>query len=127
MVVPSTQSLTKWHKPPPCFLKLNWDAACKQSSQQLRLGAIIHDENGMVIGSLKCSRVFHPDPFTAEALAFLIAVHFCKEAGLTNIVVEGDAPCVVNLLRKEEEDWSQGGVLVVEAKSFLNSFVYWST
>lgn len=31
----------------------------------------------------------------------------------------------MNLLGKEEEDWSEVGVLVAEAKSILNSFACW--
>lgn len=78
----------------------------EKSLQLLGLGALIRDENGRVIGLLRCTRVFHLDPFTAEALALLTAVQFCEEASLTNIVVEGDALRVSNKLRKEEEDWS---------------------
>lgn len=53
--VPSVHSPSQWQKPIPGFMKLNWDVACNNSIQRLGLGAIVHDVNGMVIGSLHCS------------------------------------------------------------------------
>lgn len=46
---------------------------------------------------------------------------------MSNLIVEGGAIRVINLLKEETEDWSQGGIIVAEAKSLLNSYSSWST
>lgn len=60
-------------------------------------------------------------------MALVTTVIFCRVAGLTNIIVEGDSLLAVNLLKKDVENWSQGGLLVAEAKAVLNSFARWSS
>lgn len=62
-----------------------------------------------------------------RALALVIVVNFYKDTGLSNLIVEGDVIHVVNLLKENLKDWSQGGVLVAKAKSLLNSYTCWST
>lgn len=124
---PPAHNLSLWQKPLPSFMKLNYDATCNIETQRLRFGAIVCDVNGMVMGSLCCSRAFHPDPFTIKDIALVTIFKFCKDVGLSHIVVEGDALRVVKLLRDNIEDWSQGDVLVAGAKAILNSFANWST
>lgn len=53
------------------MLKLNWDAACNVRLKRIGLGAIVRDENGQGLGSIRCPRAYHLDPFTTEALALV--------------------------------------------------------
>lgn len=81
----------KWKKPPPKFFKVNCNFTCDQRKQKLCLGALIRNSEGMVVGLLQATRGFNDNPFTVEALALLLATQFCKETGITQIIVEGDA------------------------------------
>lgn len=45
--------------------------------------------------------------------------------GIQKLIMEGDALQVVNNLSKNKTNWSQGGLLIEDAKILLNSFVSW--
>lgn len=42
-----------WEKPPHGSLKVNWDAACNLEPGRFGFGAIIHDEQGCVLGTMR--------------------------------------------------------------------------
>lgn len=125
LVTSSNQSPSQWQKSLHGMLKLNWDAACNSREKRIGMGAIERNDSGQVLGSLRRLRAYHPDSFTVEAIALVEAIQFCSNARLSNLMIEGDALWVINLLKCESEDWSQGGALVSEAKLILNSFAYW--
>ncbi|XP_042980091.1 uncharacterized protein LOC122310272 [Carya illinoinensis] len=122
----SDQTLSLWKKPPENFYKLNWGTATDKGAAKVGIGAIIRDSNGQVIGSLQATRQLTSDQFTAESYALLIATTFSKEIGTTAVIVEGETQKVLNLLGSGATDWSQGGLLVEEAKAILNSCLSWS-
>lgn len=64
----------KWHKPPTGSLKINWDATCNSQIQKIGTGAIIRDETGIIMGTIRTVRNFNPDTFVAEEIALVIAV-----------------------------------------------------
>lgn len=48
--------------------------------------------------------------------------------GIIELIMEGDALQVVNILKKSNTDWSlHGGLLITDVKNMLNSFARWST
>lgn len=46
--------------------------------------------------------------------------------GLTNIILEGDALQVVNMMNNATIDWSLRGLLIEDARNVLSSFATWS-
>lgn len=46
------QPETKWQKPPQDKIKLNWDADLDQRKCQIGMGAIIKNNEGMVLGTM---------------------------------------------------------------------------
>lgn len=52
-------------------------------------------------------------------------VQFCKDFGMTKFILKCDTLQVVNNLAKKETDWSQGGLLIQDARNILNSFADW--
>lgn len=72
----------KWCKPPSGYLKVNWDAACNVELGRLGFGAIIRDDNGAVLGTMRGSRNYSTTPLVPEALGLLLAAQFCKIARL---------------------------------------------
>ncbi|XP_042956310.1 uncharacterized protein LOC122292152 [Carya illinoinensis] len=120
-----TQNEQKWRKPPVGRYKLNWDAALDTSRGLTGIGALVRDWNGKVLGSVRTYRQLNLSPLSAEAYALMVAIQFCKDHGFTNIICEGDSLQVVRKMKSFEEDWSQEGLIIEDAKTLLKSFSYW--
>ncbi|XP_041011337.1 uncharacterized protein LOC121255120 [Juglans microcarpa x Juglans regia] len=125
-VVTCPEDKPSWKKPPDGKYKVNWDAALNESLGVLGIGAIIRDSQGMVLGTIRARRNIRVSPFTAEAYAMLMAILFCKDTGVTNIVLEGDSLQVVKQMQKSVKDWSHGGLIIEDVKAIMKSFPGWS-
>ncbi|XP_042944578.1 uncharacterized protein LOC122278455 [Carya illinoinensis] len=117
---------TKWSTPPPAFFKANWDAAIDKDNSKVGIGVIVRDSDGLVIGSLCSSITLTPNPKIGEAVAALRATMLCAELGLTQIILEGDAPNVVQAVQHKEENWSAFGMVIRDIKSLLSKAREWS-
>ncbi|XP_042942901.1 uncharacterized protein LOC122277084 [Carya illinoinensis] len=115
----------KWKKPPAGKLKLNWDAAINASVGVIGMGGLVRDCQGRVLGSVRANRKLKLSPLDAEAYALLVASQFCKDSGLSELVLEGDSMQVVLKMKNSVRDWSQASLILEEAKSILNSFTSW--
>ena len=67
-------------------------------------------------------RVGSISPHTCEALALVNELYFCVQAGLSHVVIEGDACNVIAALNGTEEDLSVDGGIIDEAKFLLSFF-----
>lgn len=56
----------------------------------------------------------------------LLAGIFCREMSVTKFTLEGNALQVVKNLKKPKSDWSQGGLLIEDARHVLNSLADWN-
>ncbi|XP_042939551.1 uncharacterized protein LOC122274591 [Carya illinoinensis] len=84
------------------------------------------DQAELVIGTLRATRGVTETPFDAEAQGLLLAVVFCKEIRLRNLVLEGDSKQVIDILQIEGSNWSRGGLMVEDARQVLNSWSQWT-
>ncbi|XP_042980142.1 uncharacterized protein LOC122310312 [Carya illinoinensis] len=116
----------KWSKPSQNNFKLNWDAAVKAKERRIGIGVIVRDYQGQVIGTVRAQRPLRGTPFDAEAYGLLTTVVFCKELGLQQICLEGDAKYVVDVLQSKALNWRLGGCLIEDARRVLNSSVDWT-
>lgn len=106
-------------KPPPRQLKINWDATYDKDKRKLDFEEIIRNAKGLVMGTLRATRNYNNCPFIPEANSLLLAlVQFCKDIGIQQFTLEGDALRVVNGMQKHDADWSQGGSLIQDAKLY---------
>ncbi|XP_042964588.1 uncharacterized protein LOC122298800 [Carya illinoinensis] len=115
-----------WLKPPASYYKLNWDAALNSAQGLVGIGAILRDNLERSIGTLQARRELNLNLFSGEAYALMMSVVFCKEIGVSNLVVEGDALQVIWLLNGSSLNCSCGGLIVEDAKRELNNFANWS-
>ncbi|XP_042956302.1 uncharacterized protein LOC122292147 [Carya illinoinensis] len=122
----SGQTFELWKKPPEGSYKLNWSARIDKATARVGIRAIIRDPSGQVIGTLQATRSLRTDQFTAESYALLIASSFYKESGISTVIVEGESQKEINILRYEVTDWSQGDLIIEEAKDVLSSCLSWS-
>jgi ribonuclease HI len=88
------------------MLKVNWDVAIAQGENQMGVGIIIRDEKGNVIAAISKPVMATHDPATAEALAALRAVEFCREVGAFDINLEGDSLLVVKAICESQTSWT---------------------
>lgn len=76
---------------------------------------------------MQASRPYNPIPFTVEAVSLWTTAKFCRDVVYQNIILEGDALQVVNLLLSKSSDLSEGGMLILDTRNLLNTFICWST
>lgn len=107
-------------------MKVNWDAACNIKEGRYGFGSIIRDYRGLVIGTMRAVRTFHVSPLIAEAYGLLLTALFCKNAGLNNLILEGDSLQVVKLIQSRETHWSRAGLFIQDVIHLLDSFSSWS-
>jgi hypothetical protein len=82
----NSTSSKSWKAPGMEFFKVNWDASLNRRTGFIRLGCVIRNSEGQVLG-VKCSACkVEVDPTLVEAMAALHAILFCKEAGFRNII-----------------------------------------
>jgi ribonuclease HI len=69
------------------------------------------------------------DPTTAETVAVVQTLRFCKEIGFTKIYLEGDTKNTVDALLSSEANWSKSGHIIADAQLLLRrhscDFIYW--
>jgi hypothetical protein len=115
----------KWQAPPEGFLKINWDASLDVSRKRMGMGIAIRDYRGKLLVAYCATREFITDPATAEALTAWQAAQLSHRLGLQNIVLEGDALEVVNVLRTEETWLGRYGHILQDAKHMLSQCREW--
>ncbi|XP_041000308.1 uncharacterized protein LOC121246267 [Juglans microcarpa x Juglans regia] len=98
-----------WRPPPMNVYKANWDAFVDRVSCRMGVGVVVRNLEGCVIAT---SRSLFPDTKLDEAVAALRAVLYCKQLGISRLLIEGDALNVVNDLNKETMDWSTAGLII---------------
>jgi ribonuclease HI len=91
----------KWKSPPSNVVKLNWDAGLNVKEGRIGLGFIGRDTCGNCLVARSMSLEIQINAPTAEALATIYAINFCRELGHTNIIFEGDALQVIKAIESE--------------------------
>ncbi|KAF5481630.1 hypothetical protein F2P56_002269, partial [Juglans regia] len=118
--------LTTWSPPPLKVYKANWDASVDRVHSRMGVGVVIRNWEGSVTATLSSSRCIFPDAKLAEAMAALRAVLFCKQIGISRVLLEGDALNVVNDINSEAKDWSSVGLIIQDIKTELQNLEYGS-
>lgn len=59
-------------------------------------------------------------------MAPLLAVKLCRDLQCQQILLEGDANQVINIMKGNSIDWSEGGMLIKDALTICHSFRHWS-
>ncbi|MBA0699071.1 hypothetical protein Goari_000740, partial [Gossypium aridum] len=98
--------LPKCTPPRDPYVKINFDAACKEQERQNI-----------------------PDAFSAEALACFQALKFAREMGFTMIEVEGGSRTVISNINGAKEDKSHNSAYISDARTqecfALREDTYW--
>jgi hypothetical protein len=118
-------SQTIWIPPPVNSFKVNWDASIDRRGNIMGVGIVVRNHAGRVLAAQCLVQKFIVDPSTAEAIGARVGAELGKKLGLHSILLEGDASVVVEALRREEEDLSRFGNVILETKEMLKDFHFW--
>lgn len=72
------------------------------------------------------NKYLFPVLLLAEAVAFLQVIIFCQDLGFREIILEGDSLQVIQELSNFEENGTSTGMMLVDARSLLESFDSWT-
>ncbi|XVF24760.1 hypothetical protein REPUB_Repub13aG0155000 [Reevesia pubescens] len=112
----------QWQKPKVNFVKVNFDEAIKATEDIGGTGAIIRDEECLVLGSCSMCHYGILDPLVIEAMTVVKAISFAADMGFHNVIFEGDALKVINLLNSPMDDLSHIGNLIIDGRMKMKAF-----
>ena len=87
-----------WQPPPPSIFKLNFDAALFSALNSLGFGVVIRNEKGEVMAAMTTKGPEVSSSEEAEFLACRKAIEFAVDAGLFELVIEGDNSSVMKVV-----------------------------
>ncbi|KAL8529029.1 hypothetical protein ACS0TY_006481 [Phlomoides rotata] len=96
---PRTSHCLAWHRPTANMSKVNVDAAFFDDSKQIGFGMVLRDDKGDFFAAQTV--VYHciMDVDIGKAMGFMEALSWVKNCGLQNVMIEGDAKIVVDVIR----------------------------
>ncbi|MBA0742199.1 hypothetical protein Gogos_015281 [Gossypium gossypioides] len=92
------QSTVRWFPPVHPLVKMNFDAGFRLGTLESRSGAVVRDNEGMVLAPCVHFNPSVPDSFAAEALACFQALSFARDMDFHAVEVEGDRWTVLSKL-----------------------------
>ncbi|KAK9984219.1 hypothetical protein SO802_033744 [Lithocarpus litseifolius] len=112
LAVPVFNGLSQsWQPPEGMLYKLNFDAAVFTDITASGVGVIIRNEKGQVMAALSSKGPAVTDCKEAEVLAYRQAMEFAIDAGISDLIVEGDNTNVMRSIASAQTDWSRLGNL----------------
>ena len=106
-----------WHPPPESAFKLNFDSVIFLELNCSRVGAMIRNERGEVMAAMSARGPQVVDTSEeAEILACRMAMEFVREAGFTELVIEGDNVNVMKSVSASGADQSRLGHIIQDIK-----------
>jgi ribonuclease HI len=116
---------TPWKHPPVGWFKANWDAGVNHKTGRVGLGAIIRDHQGRMWAAKSMTQKGSLDPIAAETIAATMAAKLCKEMGIRQVLLEGDAKEVVEAVKSHLPDESATGHLTADLRVALSLIPVW--
>ncbi|XP_027063127.1 uncharacterized protein [Coffea arabica] len=110
----------KWVAPAEHLLKLNVDGAFSEAAAGV--GVVVRNHLGQVEAILATRVTTALNAEHVECLAFLSALEFARDFGITHFLLEGDALNIVERINSNEPDLSLIGNIVHGIRSLLATF-----
>lgn len=117
--------VAKWQKSAEGWVKMNCDVACDKQKGCVGMGVLIRDHIGKVKAARSTTRLGCFEPAVAEVLVLLHRLLFCKEIGIQNVMVEGDAQVVITALQEDTPTRARFGHIVDDMKMVLQDVSSW--
>ena len=101
---------------------MNYDGACFMDEEKARIGVVVWNDRGQVMGSLAEKIEMPPTVEVLEAMATRRAMIFMEELGLRHAIFEGDSELVVKALVGLCPNRSSIGHIIKDCKSLKGLF-----
>ena len=101
---------------------MNYDGACFVDEEKARIGVVVRNDRGQVMGSLAEKIEMPPTVEVLEAMAARRVMLFMEELGLRHAVFEGDLELVVKALVGHCPNRSSIGHIIKDCKSLRGLF-----
>ena len=115
-------SSAKWSPPPPGWLKVNFDGATFPSKNLASLGAIIRNDNGLVMAPFSQPIPLPTSVETMEVLAARSVVCLARDLNLDQVIFEGDAEVIIKALNFGGFSSSSFGHIIRDIKLLSSAF-----
>ena len=112
----------KWKPPQLRLVKINYDGARFTAENRVGIGVVIHDSEGMVLGSLSKQISQAYSPLEIEAMVVTTAMQFVLDLGFQHAILETDSLVLVKALRDDIEFLSAVGLVLDEIRIMVNLF-----
>ena len=112
----------KWKPPQHGLVKINCDGARFTAENRVGIGVVIHDNEGMVLGSMSKQIPQAYSPVEIEAMAVTTAAQFVVDLGFQHAILETDSLVLVKALHDDTEFLSAVGLVLNEIRSLVNLF-----
>ncbi|XP_041017938.1 uncharacterized protein LOC121260160 [Juglans microcarpa x Juglans regia] len=106
------------NKPPSEFVKANWDAALNLRTKRMGIGIIVRDEGGEVLVIVCVQKKYVSQVALAESYTLWKAIEICNDLDIRNVILEGDALTIVNVVNRDDEDLSWFGHIIEDIKFY---------
>ncbi|XP_030936346.1 uncharacterized protein LOC115961510 [Quercus lobata] len=113
----------KWKPPSENEVKVNFDGALFGEFDYAGLNVVVSNSEGAVLAALSEKIVKPQSAELVEILAARHAVLFSSESAFHNSIFEGDSSSVIKLPQDRCLSHSQGGHILKDIMSHLDSFV----
>lgn len=119
------QSRPTWCPPKRGWFKVNIDEAVFKEAGQSRVGVVIRNEKGELMGAM-CKKIPFPlGALEAEAIAAEEGIALARDLGLGEVVIKGDASMVMFALVNPDQSSSSIKKLVESSRTGLKAFKKW--
>ncbi|XP_050259092.1 uncharacterized protein LOC126704102 [Quercus robur] len=120
--VRSEATTVRWSPPSENQVKINFDGALFGESDSAGIGVVIRNSERVVMAVLSEKIVKPQAAEMVEILAARRVVLFSRESGFYDPVFEGDSSTVIKSLQDRIVSHAQGGHILKDILSHLNSF-----
>ena len=119
---PPTFKPAKWSPPPPGWMKVNFDGATFSSKGLAGLGAIIRNDQVLVMAAYTHSIPLPTSVETVEVLAARSAICLAKDLNFSKVIFEGDSEIIIKTINKGELMSSSFGHILNDINLLSKSF-----
>lgn len=121
----NSPSQPSWKPPNADTVKVNWDAAVDKRKNLMGVGVIARNHSGAVLAAQCVIQRYIVDLAVAEVIGAKMGADLGRLLGLHSIFLEGDTSAVVAALKREEEEFSRFGSIIIETREVLKVFPGW--